>query len=62
MKKDVKNAARYRLRHRYREDLRTRLSCFGCEKKRRTFHSFHTSEGVIHNITLLDLLNSSYPT
>jgi len=29
----VKNAARYRLRHRYREDLGTRLSCFGSEKK-----------------------------
>ena len=27
----MKNAARYRLRHRYREDLGTRLSCFGCE-------------------------------
>ena len=29
-----KNAARYRLRHRYREDLGTKLSCFGCEKKK----------------------------
>ena len=28
-----KNAACYRLRHRYREDLGTRLSCFGCENK-----------------------------
>ena len=34
------NAARYRLRHRYREDLCTRLGCLGCEKKWRTFHSF----------------------
>ena len=31
---DVKNAARYRLRHRYLEDLGTRLSYFGCEKKK----------------------------
>ena len=35
-----------RLRHRYREDLRTRLSCFACENKNsrtfcRTFYSFH---------------------
>ena len=37
---DVKNAAHYRLRHRYREDLGTRLSCSGCKKKSRTFHSF----------------------
>ena len=30
---DSKNAACYRLRHRYQEDLGTRLSCFGCENK-----------------------------
>ena len=35
-----------RLGHRYREDLGTRLSCFGCENKNnrtfcRTFYSFH---------------------
>ena len=35
-----------RLRHRYREDLGTRLSCFGCENKNsrtffRTFYSSH---------------------
>ena len=30
---DVKNAARYRLRHRYREDMGTRLTCFGRENK-----------------------------
>ena len=27
------NAARYGLRHRYREDLGTRMSCFGCKNK-----------------------------
>ena len=35
-----------RLRHRYREDLGTRFSCFGCENKNSrtfcgTFYSFH---------------------
>ena len=35
-----------RLRHRYREDLETRLSCFGCENKNSrtfcgTFYSFN---------------------
>ena len=30
---NVQNAARYRLRHCYREDLGKRLSCFGCGKK-----------------------------
>ena len=40
-----KNAARYRLRHRYRENLGTRLSCFGCGKKKGwTFHSFQEKE------------------
>ena len=28
------NAACYRLRHHYQEDLGMRLSCFGCEKKK----------------------------
>ena len=67
-----------RLRHRYRDDLGTRLSCFGCEKKWRTIHSFQEEElqlklGEIINKnmaktaasvdnTLRDLLNSSYPT
>ena len=35
-----------RLRHRYREDMEKRLSCFGCENKNGgtfcgTFYSFH---------------------
>ena len=33
-----------RLRHLYREDQGTRLSCFGCEKKRQTFHLFQEYE------------------
>ena len=37
---DVKNAALYRLGYRYREDLRTSLSFFGCEKKWRHFTRF----------------------
>ena len=39
-----------RLMHRYREDLGTRLSCFGCENKKwRTFQSFQELElgGII---------------
>ena len=45
-----KNAACYRLRHRYREDLGTRLSCFGCEKKWRTLHSLELGEIIAKNM------------
>ena len=40
----------YRLRHRYREDLGTRLSCFGCEKKWRTLHSLELGEIIAKNM------------
>ena len=41
------NPLRYRLRHRYQEDLGMRLSCFGCEKKNGGhFTSFKTKEKI----------------
>ena len=41
---DIKNAAHYRLRHRYREELGTRLSCFGCENKNGGHYNHFKSE------------------
>ena len=41
---DVKNAAHYRLRHCYREELGTRLSCFGCENKNGGHYNHFKSE------------------